>query len=446
MNLNLPTLRRTAALLLIAAAMICGGTATTASAQYTPTPENLQARKDFQDMRFGIFIHWGIYSMFGQGEWFMNDHNVNCAEYAKAASAFYPHEFNAKEWVDAIKGSGAKYICITSRHHDSFSMFKTAQSPYNIVDATPYGKDVIKMLADECHSQGITLNFYYSLLDWARQDYPVGGTGRGTGRVKGVSNMDKYVSFMKGQLSELLSNYGKIGAIWFDGWWDHKPKDDPSFNWHLDELYSLIHSLQPACLVINNHHVAPFPGEDAQTFERDVPGENKAGFSEGTTVGTLPLETCQTLSSSWGYSCTDRNYKSTDDIVRLLARTAGKGANLLLNVGPQPNGRIPDEALKRLKEIGAWMKQYGETIYGTTAGEPGEQKWGTTTQKGKTLYLHVISADSSAIALPLKSKVRSVKTFDGKVPLKFAKAKEGITINLGQKPQTADFIVEVALK
>lgn len=428
----------------LAAAMLLA--ATPAAAQYTPTPENLQARKDFQDMRFGIFIHWGIYSLFGQGEWFMNEHNVNYREYAKAASAFYPHEFNAKEWVAAIKDAGARYICFTSRHHDSFSMFKTAQSPYNIVDATPYGKDVVGMLADECHAQGITLNLYYSLLDWARQDYPVGGNGRGTGREKGVSNMGRYVEFMKGQLSELLTNYGKIGAIWFDGWWDHKPTADAPFDWHLPELYSLIHRLQPACLVINNHHVAPFPGEDAQTFERDVPGENKAGFSAGQEIGKLPLETCQTLNGSWGYNCTDLNYKSTDDVVRLLARTAGKGANLLLNVGPQPNGRIPDEALKRLKEIGAWMRQHGETIYGTSAGEPGEQKWGPTTQKGKTLYLHVISADSSAIAVPLKSKVRSVRAFDGKKPLKFAKTKEGISVSLGQRPQAADFIVEVTLK
>lgn len=428
----------------LAAAMLLA--ATPAAAQYTPTPENLQARKDFQDMRFGIFIHWGIYSLFGQGEWFMNEHNVNYREYAKAASAFYPHEFNAKEWVAAIKDAGARYICFTSRHHDSFSMFKTAQSPYNIVDATPYGKDVVGMLADECHAQGITLNLYYSLLDWARQDYPVGGNGRGTGREKGVSNMGRYVEFMKGQLSELLTNYGKIGAIWFDGWWDHKPTADAPFDWHLPELYSLIHRLQPACLVINNHHMAPFPGEDAQTFERDVPGENKAGFSAGQEIGKLPLETCQTLNGSWGYNCTDLNYKSTDDVVRLLARTAGKGANLLLNVGPQPNGRIPDEALKRLKEIGAWMRQHGETIYGTSAGEPGEQKWGPTTQKGKTLYLHVISADSSAIAVPLKSKVRSVRAFDGKKPLKFAKTKEGISVSLGQRPQAADFIVEVTLK
>lgn len=418
--------------------------ATTSKAQYVPSIDNLKARGEFQEMRFGIFIHWGIYSMFGQGEWYMNNASVLHSEYAKAASAFYPHEFNAKEWVDAIKDSGAKYICFTSRHHDGFSMFNTEQSDYNIVDATPYGEDVLKMLADECGEQGIRLNLYYSLLDWTRQDYPIGNTGRGTGRIKGMSNMSSYVNFMKGQLGELLTNYGKIGAIWFDGWWDHE-KDSVEFDWHLEELYHLIHKTQPACLIANNHHVTPFDGEDIQTFERDVPGENKAGLS-GQDISALPLETCQTLNTSWGYLCTDHQYKSANELIQLIARTAGKNANLLLNVGPQPNGKIPEEALSRLKEIGKWMRQYGETIYGTHAGEPGEQEWGTTTQKGKSLYLHILSAKSNTISVPLKSKPKSVCTFNGKVPLKYTKTADGISINLVEKPQAADFIVEVTLK
>ena len=415
-----------------------------AAAQYFPKAETLKARKEFNEMRFGIFIHWGIYSMFGQGEWFMNNANVNFNEYAKAASAFYPAVFDAKEWIGIIKDSGAKYICFTSRHHDSFSMFKTAQSPYNIVDATPYGEDVLKQLADECHAQGIKLNLYYSLLDWTRQDYPVGNTGHGTGRVKGLSDMNTYLKFMKGQLTELLTNYGEIGAIWFDGWWDHE-KDNPKFNWHLDELYSLIHDLQPSCLIANNHHTTPFEGEDIQNFERDIPGENKAGMS-GQAIGNLPLETCQTMNNSWGYNCTNYKYKTTGELIKLLVRTAGKNANLLLNIGPQPNGKIPDEAVVRLKEIGKWLRQYGETIYGTRAGETGEQEWGTSTQKGNKIYLHILSAKSNVINVPLKSKVKNVCTFDGKVPLDFNRTQGGITINLVSKPEIVDFIIEINLK
>lgn len=419
-------------------------TGVSADTTFVPSQAELQARQRFNSERLGIFIHWGIYSLFGQGEWFMNDKNVNYKEYAKAAEAFYPHNFNAEDWVKAIKGSGAKYICITTRHHDGFSMFGTKASPYNIVDATPFKRDIIKELSDACHSQRINLHFYYSLLDWARQDYPVGNTGHGTGRIAGLSDMGKYTEFMKQQLTELLSNYGSIGAIWFDGQWDHKA-DEKGFHWPLNELYSLIHRLQPSCLVANNHHLSPIRGEDIQNFERDVPGENKAGLS-GQAVGKLPLETCETMNGSWGYNCTDLKYKSTTEIVRLLARTAGKGANLLLNIGPQPDGSLPKEALKRLRELGVWMKQYGETIYDTEASEIGEQSWGPTTQRGKTIYLHILKETNGSIDVPLKSKVKKVYTFDGKVPLKYTRTKTGITINSIVTPGTSDAIVVVELK
>ena len=257
---------------------VCGCACIVAFPQsYVPAPENLQARKEFQDNKFGIFLHWGIYSMTARGEWYMNDRNVHRDEYAKLASGFYPSKFDAAEWVSAIKASGAKYITITSRHHDSFSMFDTRESDYDIVDATPFKRDVIKELALECRKQGIKLHFYYSHLDWKREDYPLGRTGRGTGRPEGKENWNTYYQFMNNQLTELLTNYGPIGAIWFDGVWD-QPEN---FDWQLEEQYALIHRLQPACLVGNNHHRTPYEGEDFQMFERDLPGENKAGYSDG---------------------------------------------------------------------------------------------------------------------------------------------------------------------
>ncbi|MBQ5627787.1 MAG: alpha-L-fucosidase, partial [Bacteroidaceae bacterium] len=231
---------------------------TTTKAQYTPTAENLKSRQEFADSKFGIFIHWGIYSMFAQGEWYLQNFPIDKAEYAKAADAFYPHRFNAKEWVAAIKDAGAKYICFTSRHHDSFSMWDTEQSNYNIVDATPFGRDVIKELAEECHKQGIRLHFYYSHIDWARDEYPLGRTGRQViGRDNAKADWPAYYDFMNKQLTELLTNYGEIGAIWFDGKWD-RDQDSIPFNWQLDEQYALIHSLQPACLIGNNHHETSF--------------------------------------------------------------------------------------------------------------------------------------------------------------------------------------------
>ena len=314
---------------------------------YIPTPENLKARQEFSDSKFGIFLHWGIYSMFGQGEWYLQTGGLDCHEYAKAASGFYPSKFDAEKWISAFKDAGAKYICFTTRHHDGFSMFDTEYSDYDIIDATPFKRDIVKELADECARQDIKLHLYYSHLDWTREDYyPLGKTGHKTGR-KSHGKWDTYYSFMNNQLPELLTNYGPIGAIWFDGMWD-QPEN---FDWRLEEQYALIHKLQPACLVGNNHHKAPKQGEDFQMFERDLPGENKAGYSAGTEIGNLPLETCQTMNGMWGYKVKDQNYKSSKELIRLLVKTAGKGANLLINIGPQPNGEIPELALDRLKAI-----------------------------------------------------------------------------------------------
>ena len=412
---------------------------------YIPTPENLQARKEFSDSKFGVFIHWGIYSMFAQGEWYLQNAVIDKYEYAKAADAFYPHRFNAKEWVAAIKDAGAKYICFTSRHHDSFSMWHTRQSDYNIVDATPFGRDVIKELADECHRQGIRLHFYYSHLDWARDEYPIGSTGkRIIGRDKSKVDWPAYYKFMNGQLTELLTNYGEIGAIWFDGWWDHE-KDSVPFDWQLREQYDLIHRLQPACLVGNNHHQSPFAGEDIQIFERDLPGENKAGLS-GQEVSRLPLETCETMNGMWGYKLVDQDYKSTETLIRYLVSAAGKGANLLMNVGPQPNGEIPAVALQRLKEMGEWTKKYGETIYGTTAGDLPVQPWGVTTRKGDRLFVHIMNLDATELLLPVDCKVKKAFIFDDKRVVKTKRTKEGVKLFFDEKPFGVDYIVEIVTK
>ena len=431
--------------LLAASLMLISTVVSAQEVKYTPTPENLQSRQEFADSKFGIFIHWGIYSMFAQGEWYLQNFPIDKTEYAKAADAFYPHRFDAKAWVSAIKDAGAKYICFTSRHHDSFSMWDTEQSDYNIVDATPFGRDVIKELADECHKQGIRLHFYYSHLDWARDEYPLGRTGQKViGRNRDNENWPAYYDFMNKQLTELLTKYGKIGAIWFDGKWD-RDQDTIPFNWQLDEQYAMIHRLQPACLIGNNHHEAPFPGEDIQIFERDLPGENKAGLS-GQEVSRLPLETCQTMNGMWGYKLVDQNYKSTETLLRLLISTSGKGANLLLNVGPQPNGEIPAAALERMKEMGEWLRANGETVYGTTAGDIPAQEWGVTTRKGDRLFVHIFNLDKQELLLPLGCKVKKAFTFADKKAIKTKKTKEGVVLMLNEIPSGIDYIVELVIK
>ena len=397
-------------------------------AQYVPSAENIEARKQFDGFRFGIFLHWGIYSEFAQGEWYLNTGKLNKDEYAKAASCFYPIRFNATEWVKAFKASGAKYITFTSRHHDGFSMYKTHESDYNIVDATPFGRDVLKELSEACQQEGIQLHLYYSILDWIREDYPLGRTGHDTGRTL-KPNYDSYFQFMKNQVRELLTNYPNVAALWFDGYWDHD-QDTIPFNWRMEEFYRYIHQLKPSCLIGNNHHITPIEGEDFQMFERDLPGENKAGYS-GQAISKLPLEMCQTMNGMWGYKVADQNYKSVDELVTLIIRAAAKGCNLLLNIGPQPNGELPALALDRLQGIGKWMDSYGETIYGTQRGID-DATWGVTTKKGNTTYIHVLDKTCTQLDYAMDKRPKQVKDFltGNVIKCKYDKKKKCVMIPL----------------
>ena len=296
---------------------------------YKPSDENVKAREWFEDARFGLFIHWGVYSVLGDGEWVMNNQNISIEEYEKLPSFFNPVYFDAEEWVLMAKDAGMKYITITSRHHDGFSMFDSKASDYNIVKKTPYGKDVLKMLAEACRKHDLKLFFYYSQLDWYRDDYfPRGRTGNGING-RGEGNWDDYINFMKSQLTELLTNYGEIGGIWFDGeWdqfkWDGKRFGEPMADFKLGEVYSLIHELQTQALIGSNHHLAPNPGEDFQMFEKDLPGRSTKSFATSADdIGTLPLEVCETINGSWGFNLKDRKHKSKKELVQYLIKAAG---------------------------------------------------------------------------------------------------------------------------
>ena len=376
-----------------------------AQAKYTPAPQNLKAREWFQDAKFGLFVHWGVYSVLGDGEWVMQVQRIPIADYEKVPAFFNPQQFDPAAWVAMVKAAGMKYITITSKHHDGFAMYDSKISDYDIVDRTPYRKDVLKALAEECRKQGIKLFFYYSQLDWHHPDYyPRGGTGRDAGRPDS-GNWDKYIDYMNAQLTELLTNYGEIGGIWFDGWWDR-----PDANWRLEETYALIHRLQPQALVGANHHKKPFDGEDFQMFERDLPGHNTAGFSADAEIGSLPLEMCDTINGAWGFNLQDRRHKTTRDLVHLLVKGAGYNANFLLNIGPMPDGRVQPEHVKRLEEVGAWLKVHGESIYGTRGGPVTPRPWGVTTKKGTTVYVHVLNwQDTSLLVPPVGGTVKSAR-------------------------------------
>ena len=368
--------------------------------QYHPAPENLKAREWFQDAKFGLFIHWGVYSVLGKGEWVMNNDNMSVAQYEKIPPQFNPTRFDAATWVRIAKDAGMKYITITSKHHDGFAMFRSRQSDWNIVDRTPYKKDPLKMLADECHRQGIKLFFYHSQLDWHNPDYyPLGRTGHASGRPPG-GDWNRYLDYMNAQLRELLTNYGEIGGIWFDGMWDK-----PDADWQLNKTYSLIHSLQPAALIGSNHHLKPFDGEDFQMFERDLPGGHTADFNDKSEIGNLPLESCDTINGAWGYNKNDKRFKTPAELIHYLVRAAGNNANLLLNVGPMPNGVIQTEFVERLHAMGDWLRANGDSIYGTRGGPVKPRSWGVTTQKGNRIYVHVLDWNDEVLALPKLPKI-----------------------------------------
>jgi alpha-L-fucosidase len=401
----------------------------TGSAQsgYQPSPENLQARREFQDMKFGMFIHWGVYSVLGDGEWVFHNRKLKVDEYNRLPLFFDPEKFDAHAWVSLAKSAGMKYITITSRHHDGFAMFDSKISDWNIVQRTPYKKDPLKMLADECHRQGIKLFFYYSQLDWHNPDYyPRGVTNWDNGRPD-RGDWDAYLDhYMDGQLTELLTNYGPVGGIWFDGMWDK-----PNADWHLDKTYALIHKLQPAALIIPNHHQTPRPGEDVQTFERDLPGQNTAGFNTNYVSSQLPLESSDTLNENWGFNIGDSKYKSAAELERRLVRAAGNNSNLLMNIGPYPNGEIDPQFISRLHELGEWMSKYGDSIYNTRGGPilPGD--WGVTTQKENKIYVHVLNWSAPMLALaPVTRKITAAHTLPENSSVEFTQNPDAVILKL----------------
>ena len=439
--------------LFLFSALFCVLTAVSQAQTYNPTQENIQARSAFQDMKFGMFIHWGASSVLGNGEWVMNNRNIRVDEYSRLQQIFNPIDFDAKKWVAAAKSAGMKYITLITRHHDGFSNWDTKQSNWKITN-TPYGNDVVKQIAAECHQQGIQLFFYYSLLDWYRSDYQyeTGRTGKGTGRIT-KSDWNHYIAFMKAQLTELLSNYGNIAGIWFDGHWDQLENDTDKnsvskVDWHYSEIYQLIHRLQPQCMIGNNHHLLPIPGEDFQMFEKDLPGGNTTGFG-GAAVSQLPLETCETMNDSWGFNITDRNYKSVKQLIQYLVTAAGNNANFLLNIGPMPNGIIQTEFTDTLQAVGKWMNKYGETIYGTRGNIIPTQEWGVVTAKSNHLYVHLLKINNAGfIFLPnLQQKVMKANLFAENKSVRFKQQPEGLFIYLdGIRQEEMDTIIQLQLQ
>jgi alpha-L-fucosidase len=334
----------------------------------------------WREARFGMFIHWGLYSILagewagqavpGIGEWIMLRARIPVKEYEPLARQFNPVNFNAAEWVSLTKRAGQKYLVITSKHHDGFSIFDSRVTDYDIVDATPLRRDPIKELAEECQKQGIPLCFYYSQTqDWHHPD----GDGNDWDYDDSKKDFAGYLeNYVKPQVRELLTNYGPIGLIWFD-----TPKRITAEQ--SQSLVDFVHELQPACLVcgrVGNHL-----GDYASTRDNVIPSE---------MLG-VDWETPATINDTWGYKKNDHNWKSPTDLIRKLVDVVSKGGNYLLNVGPTADGVIPQPSVDRLLAMGRWLEVNGESIYGTEAGPIQGLHWCRTTAKPGRLYLHVFS-------------------------------------------------------
>ena len=372
---------------IVAAAVALAAVGMTATGAVEPW--NLEARQKFAAQRFGIFIHWGLYANYAQGEWYLQTGKLDEKAYSRMMHGFYPSKFDAREWVRVFKNAGAKYVTITSRHHDGFSLWPTkVDDGYNIANS-PFKRDILGELAKACDEAGLQLNFYYSLMDWHRKDYPAGPVAKVVlGDQKG--DYGSYKAFMLAQIAELIDGYHP-GNIWFDGEWEQFDKSvGGQFDWQFDDIFDLIHSKK--VLVANNNHKPIREKEDIQLFERDLPGENATGFSKGQTVAEdRPVEQCDVIQENvWGYKIGEKKFRTPEDVCTMVCRTAAKDSNLLMNIGPDGSGQLPARAVEVMAEVGKWMARNGEAIYGTRGAGLVKNADGSETAKttkGGTTYV-----------------------------------------------------------
>ncbi len=399
------------------------------------TKEQRDARMAWwREAKFGMFIHWGVYAVpagfykdkpvGGIGEWIMKNGSIPVAEYKAFAKEFNPVKYDAEAWVKLAKEAGMNYMVITSKHHDGFAMFDSKASDWNIVKATPYGKDVLKPLADACRKHGIKLGFYYSQAqDW---NNPGGGVCGQHWDPAQDGDMNEYIKNVAvPQVKEICSNYGEFPAVL---WWDTPCGMTKEM---ADQLYKAVKELKPN-IILNNRLGGGYKG-DTETPEQHIPAMGYPGRD---------WETCMTMNGTWGFKKDDHNWKSTETLIRNLVDIASKDGNYLLNVGPTAEGEIPQPSIDRLKEVGAWMKVNGEAIYGTDATPFKKLSWGRATTKRKggdtTLYLHVWNwpADGKLLLPGLKNDVIAAYLLSDrqKNALRNAQGDDGVTITV---PATA---------
>lgn len=362
--------------------------------------------------RFGMFIHWGLYAIPARGEWVRSLEKLSVEQYRPFFEEFDPDRYDPREWARAAKAAGMNYAVMTAKHHDGFCLFDSKFTDYKATN-TPAGRDLIKEYINAFREAGLRVGLYYSMIDWHHDDYPAYGDKihpmRDNEAFKDKSiDFDRYLTYMHGQVRELLTNYGTIDVMWFDFSYD----DMTGEKWRASELVEMMRSIQPD-IVIDNRLGGNKKSANPESYAGDFMSPEQLLPSEGIVNEAgepLPWEACITLNDHWGYCAGDNNYKSAKTVVRGLVECVSKGGNLLLNVGPDARGQIPRQSLDILAEVGAWIDANGKSVYGCGPSQLPKPEWGRYTQNGKWLYAHIFERGIGPIGFRgLQGKIKRAR-------------------------------------
>jgi len=413
----------------------------------------------WRDARFGMFIHWGLYSIpggeyrgdtcKGGAEWIMDNLDIPVKKYEKFAGQFNPVKFDADKWVSIAKNAGMKYIVLTTKHHDGFCLFDSKITDYDIMDASNFKRDIVKELSQACKKQGIKFCTYYSIMDWHHPKaqallFPNYNKRPKDSTIINSEFHEYFENYLKPQVKELLTNYGDIGVVWFDGEWI------PDYTSEMGkELYSFIRKIQPNT-IINNRVDKGREGMGGLNKEGQFAGDFGTPEQEIPATGiSSDWEACMTMNGSWGYKPSDHNWKSSKSLIHKLIDIVSKGGNFLLNVGPNSLGEFPAESVERLAEIGEWTKANGESIHGAKASPYDMPLWGRYTRKTGVLYAHVFDwPENGILQLNDNVKIKSATLLaDPSTKLKFKADKTGVFVTLPKDaPDSIATVVKIIVE
>ncbi|MDQ6422941.1 alpha-L-fucosidase [Paenibacillus sp. LHD-117] len=380
--------------------------------------ERTERTEWFLQDRFGMFIHWGLYAIPARGEWVRSSEELSVEDYQPYFDEFDPTLYDPKAWAKAAKQAGMKYAVLTAKHHDGFCLFDSKLTDYKATN-TKAGRDLVAEFLEAFRAEGLKVGLYYSLIDWHHEDYPAYGDRIHPMRhneqyKRDPETFDRYLTYMHGQVRELLTNYGKLDIMWFDFSYEEMRSE----KWKATELIAMMRSLQPHIIIDNRLEGSGEHGGSIYTSEPTVYAGDFAspeqiippGGVTDTSGNPIPWEACITLNNNWGYTAADRQYKSATTIIRKLVECVSKNGNLLLNVGPDAKGVIPKESLDILAEVGEWIALNGESIYGCQASALAKPDWGRYTSRDGKLYAHVFEESIGPVALVgLAGKVKRAR-------------------------------------